>query len=161
MTDEGQMKTNQQIRFNIIRLFHILRGLFQGALGHRTFGFVFDWFFPQHFGVIQKCLQVYIEDDEVVYLIFKFLNELLDNQSNRLRFDTWNVNGLIIFKETANFMINYLDLYKCFKAKAVKQDRYKEIYKFLKILMSMLGKCISGGYINFAICDFYNDNSFV
>ena len=89
------------------------------------------------------------------------LDELLDNQSNRLRFDTWNVNGLIIFKETANFMINYLDLYKCLKAKAVKMDRYKEIYRFLKILMSMLGKCINGGYINFAICDFYHDNSFV
>ena len=28
-----------------------------------VFGFVFDWFFPQHFGVIQKCLQVYIEDE--------------------------------------------------------------------------------------------------
>ena len=26
--------------------------------------------------------------------------------------------------------------------------------------MSMLCKCIAGGYVNFAICDFYNDNSF-
>ena len=26
--------------------------------------------------------------------------------------------------------------------------------------MNMLNKCISGGYINFAICDFYKDNSF-
>lgn len=25
----------------------------------------------------------------------------------------------------------------------------------------MLNKCISGGYINFAICDFYQDDSFV
>jgi hypothetical protein len=25
----------------------------------------------------------------------------------------------------------------------------------------MLGKCINGGYINFAVCDFYNDNSFI
>ena len=58
-------------------------------------------------------------------------------------------------------MINYLSLYKCFENKIVKKDRFNEIYKFLKILMSMLSKCISGGYINFAICDFYNDNSFV
>lgn len=155
------MKSNYQIRTNVIRLFYVLRGLFRGALSHRTFGYVFDWFFPQHFGVVQKCLTIFIEDDEVVYLILKFLDELLDNQSNRLRFDTWNVNGLIIFKETANFMITYLSLFKCFEAKQVKSDRYVEIYKPLKVLMSMLGKCISGGYINFAICDFYNDNSFV
>ena len=24
-----------------------------------------------------------------------------------------------------------------------------------------MGKCINGGYINFAVCDFYKDNSFV
>jgi exportin-7 len=42
----------------------------------------------------------------------------------------------------------------------VREDIYLERFKFLKILMTMLSKCITGGYINFAVCDFYNDNSF-
>ena len=121
----------------------------------------FDWFYPQHFGIIKKCLSAYINDDKMIYLIFKFMNEMLDNQSNRLRFDTWNVNGLIIFKEASSFMIEYLRIFDCFKSKVVVNDRYLEIYKPLKIIMSMLGKCINGGYINFAVCDFYKDNSFI
>ena len=97
----------------------------------------------------------------MIYLIFKFINELLDNTTNRLRFDTWNVNGLIIFKESSSFMLEYLRIFDCFKSKKVNSDCYKEIYKPLKVIMSMLGKCINGGYINFAVCDFYKDNSFV
>ena len=149
------------MRLMVQRLYHILRGIFRGALNHKAFDMTFNWFYPQHFGLIQKCLSAYINDDDMVYLIFKFINEILDNTTNRLRFDTWNVNGLIIFKEASSFMLEYLRIFDCFKSKKVVSDRYREIYKPLKVIMSMLGKCINGGYINFAVCDFYKDNSFV
>ena len=58
-------------------------------------------------------------------------------------------------------MIEYLRIFDCFKNKKVISDKYVEIYKPLKIIMSMIGKCINGGYINFAVCDFYKDNSFI
>lgn len=48
----------------------------------------------------------------------------------------------------------------CPQLKPVKNDIYDEIYKFLKVIMNMITKCVSGGYVNFAICDFYNDESF-
>ncbi len=44
-------------------------------------------------------------DDDVILLILKFLHELVDNSSNRLRFDTWSINGLIVFKESASLEI--------------------------------------------------------
>ena len=104
-SDEALMRSNPEVKANVIRSFYILRGLFKGALSHRNFGLVFDWFYPLHFGIIQKCIAAYIEEDKIVYLIFKFLCDLLDNSSNRLKFDTWNVNGLIVFKESSNLMI--------------------------------------------------------
>lgn len=156
------MRNNQEVRLNVTRAFNILRGLFKGALSHRNFGRMFDWFYPQHFGIIQKCMAAYIEEDEIVYLILKFLSDLLDNSSNRLKFDTWNVNGLIIFKESCNLMTQYMQFYQCLAqtSKIVRKDAHTEVYKFLKVLMNMLRKCISGNFINFAICDFYNDGSF-
>lgn len=44
--------------------------------------------------------------------------------------------------------------------KPVKNDVHVEVYKFLKVIMSMIQRCVSGGYVNFAICDFYRDESF-
>jgi len=36
------------------------------------------------------------------------MDELLDNGSGRLRFDTWNMNGLIVFKEGSKLIMDVL-----------------------------------------------------
>ena len=83
----------------------MLRGIFKGAPNHGSFSRVFDWFYPIHFQIIENSLKNFIADEETVYLIFKFASDLLDNSHNRLKFDTWSVNGLVIFKEVSSLMI--------------------------------------------------------
>jgi exportin-7 len=105
------MRQNQDLRLKVQRVFYLLRGLFAGATSHKNFALLFDWFYPEHFAIVNKCLNVYIKepcDDDIVLLILKFLNELVDNSSNRLRFDTWSINGLIVYKESASFMIEFM-----------------------------------------------------
>lgn len=53
----------------------------------------------------------------MVKLIFKFLCELVSNNTNRIRFDAWNVNGLIIFKEVSTLMMQYMEHYGCLRLK--------------------------------------------
>jgi exportin-7 len=166
------MRASQDMRVKVLRVFYILRGLFHGATQHKNFALLFDWLYPEYFGIVKKCLTVYIEpvcDDNIVLLIFKFLHELVDNSSSRLRFDTWSINGLIVYKESASFMVQFMGTFGCLgpqnepgkKFKAIRHnDQYKEVYRFLKVLMGMLEKCIQGNYINFAICEYYNDNTF-
>lgn len=97
----------------------------------------------------------------MVLIILKFLGDLVDNNTNRLRFDTWSINGLIVYKEGATLIIQFLELFKCMSNKPLRQnDIYKEQLRFLKIVMHFLEKCVSGNYINFAICEYYNDNTF-
>ena len=87
----------------------------------------------------------------------------MDNYSNRLRFDTWSINGLIVYKEGANFIIQFLELFNCLdplKKQIRHGDQYKEQLRFLKIAIDFLQKAVSGNYINFAICEYYNDNTF-
>lgn len=162
--DDLSIRSNQDNRTKVLRLFHILRGLFKGAFTHKNFSILFDWFYPDYFGIIKKCLNAYIQepcDDEVVLLILKFLGDLVDNSSNRLRFDTWSINGLIVYKEGATLIIQFLELFNCLQKKPLRYgDKYKEQLRFLKITMHFLEKCVSGNYINFAICEYYNDNTF-
>lgn len=164
--DNAQMRQSQEMRMKVQRAFHILRGLFAGATTHKSFGLLFDWFYPTNFEIVKKCLVVYCEDpcdDDILLLILRFLRGLVDNSSGRLRFDTWSINGLIVYKETASLMIQIMEKFGCLSAQGKPlraNDQYKEVFRYLKVLMAMLGKCISGNYINFAICEYYNDNTF-
>lgn len=153
------------MRIKVMQVFHILRGLFRGAQNHKNFTMVFDWFYPEFFAIVKKCISVYGEpcDDEVMLLVFKLLNELVDNSSNRLKFDAWSINGLIVYKESASLMIDFMQKYQCLspQGKVLRyNDVYKEIYKYLKVFISMMQCFISGRYINFAICEYYQDHTF-
>ena len=119
------MRQSQDIRLKVQRVFYLLRGLFAGATSHKNFALLFDWFYPEHFTIINRCLNVYVAqpcDDDIVLLILKFLNELVDNSSNRLRFDTWSINGLIVYKESASFMIEFMQMFNCLSNKPLRQS---------------------------------------
>jgi exportin-7 len=92
-------------KIELMKLFNILRGIVSGLNSNKHFALFFEWFYPDYFQVINKSLNAFIEDDELVLTIFKFLAEIVNNRSSRLRFDTWNINGLIAFKETAKILI--------------------------------------------------------
>lgn len=96
----------------------------------------------------------------MVLVIFGFLGELVNNRCSRLRFDTWNINGLIVFKEAAKIVIQYMQISDNLQSKVVKKDIYREKYKFLSGIMNIYTNCITGHFINFAICEFYNDDTF-
>mmetsp|Transcript_42877 Transcript_42877/g.41219 ORF Transcript_42877/g.41219 Transcript_42877/m.41219 type:complete len:198 (+) Transcript_42877:1860-2453(+) len=126
----------------------------------KNFALFFDWFYPEYINVINKTLNAYIEDDEIVLLIFKFLSEIVNNRCSRLRFDTWNINGLIVFKEASKIVCQYLQAFQCMTKKEVKRDVYKEVYKYVEVIMQIYFNCITGNFVNFAICEYYNDDMF-
>lgn len=82
-----------------------MKGIVHGLNTQRTFALFFDWFYPEYFPIIGKALECYLSDDEVVLIIFKFLSELVNNRCSRLRFDSWNINGLVSFKEASKISI--------------------------------------------------------
>ena len=101
-------------------------------------------------------------DDQVVLLTFKLLFDLVDNSSSRLKFDAWSINGLIVFKESVASMGAFLQKYQCLSSEGKPlrhNDRYKEIYKYLKVFVGMMLNFLRGKYINFAICEYYQDQS--
>lgn len=158
--NEQVVAQNPGIRIIVMKLFYILRGITSALQSSRHFGLFFDWFYPEKFSIVGQALSAFINDDEVVLIIFKFLGEIVNNKCSRLRFDTWNINGLIAFKESAKIIVQYLQMSSNLTKKLVKQDIYKEKYKFLLGIMNIYMNCITGHFINFAICEFYNDDTF-
>lgn len=94
--DENKLKSFPNSKIELIRLFHILKGIVSGLNSNRNFSLFFEWFYPDYFQIINKALSAFIEEDDLVLIIFKFLAELVNNRSSRLRFDTWNINGIIV-----------------------------------------------------------------
>lgn len=159
--DVEAIKAMPQMRREIIKVFQILKGIVHGLNTQRTFALFFDWFYPEYFPIIGKALECYLNDDEVVLIIFKFLSELVNNRCSRLRFDSWNINGLVSFKEASKISIQYLQLTEQLQNKPNKSgDLYKDRFKFLDSFLNILYNCITGHYINFAICEYYSDDTF-
>jgi hypothetical protein len=110
--DAIALKSTPGARLEVIKLLHILRGILRGLISNRFFNLFFDWFYPQYFSVmIEGTLNAFYDDDEVVHVCLKVLTELVNNRNNRVRFDTWNINGLVVFKETAKYTIKLLSIW--------------------------------------------------
>lgn len=159
--EQAIAKNYAEVKREYMKLFFILKGIVHGLNTQKYFALFFDWFYPEYFPIIGRGLTAFIHDDEVVLVIFKFLAELVNNRCSRLRFDTWNINGLVVFKEAAKISIQYLQWTECLTTKAGKSgDIYKDKFKFLDSFMNIFINCITGHFINFAICEFYSDDTF-
>ena len=163
MMTKSEMITDPETRLKIQRAYNIMRGLLAGAATRNSFKLLFDWIYPQHFQMVNHCLSLFQNDDQIIRLSLKLLKDLADNNFNRYHFDNRSINGLITFKESAALMIGIMGQYDCFseQGKPLKlNDIYLERYKFVKALVFIYEKFITGQYINFAICEYYNDSTF-
>ena len=52
----------------------------------------------------------------------------------------------------------YVNMYQGVK---IKGDKYEEKYQFIELAVCILGNLVSGNYINFSLCEYYNDNTFI
>lgn len=138
----------------------------RGLNSKEHFALFFDWFYPDYFShIVEGSLNAFFENDDVVIVILKFLTELVYSRNNRLRFDTWTIYGLIVFKETAKYLTQLLKIYDCLRTKQVKVkqqggDLYQDKMKYLSMILQAFRNMITGNYINFAICDYYQDDIF-
>lgn len=133
----------------------------RSLLNNKTFNLFFEWFYPQYLtGVVETTLNAFYQDDEVVHLCLKMLGELVNNRNNRVRFDMWNINGLVVFKECAKYTCKLLQLWDSLKTKESHRDCYQQKWKYVKEISQLYMNVINGNYINFAICEYYNDDCF-
>lgn len=92
----------------MLKLIFLLRGVASGFVSPKLFTSFFDWFYPTYFKIIARVFNCFSDDLYVLSALFKFLRELLDNQTNRLKFDSSSTTGFYLFKEISNLMSEFL-----------------------------------------------------
>ena len=65
-----------------------------------------------------------------------------------------------MFKETAKYVIKLLSIWDSLQSKQIGKDVYTQGWKYVKEFSQLYFNVISGNYINFAICEYYNDDVF-
>jgi len=133
----------------------------RGLITNKQFNRFFDWFYPNYMSaIVESSLNAFYDDDVVVHVCFKVWIETVQNRNNRLRFDTWSINGLIVFKETGKYISKLLQVWDSMRTKPTTGDLYISKYKFVLEISQWFVNVVSGNYINFAICEYYQDETF-
>lgn len=155
-------KIRQFARAEVLKILAIFRGVMEGVTTTTNFNLWFEWFYPKYLnGVVEGTLNAFHEDDEVVQSVIRLVSEVVYNRNNRMRFDTWNINGLIAFKEATKYVVKLLQIWDSMRGKVVDKSReYQSKWKFIKLFCELFKNVITGGYINFAICEYYQDEIF-
>ena len=91
--------------------------------------------------------------------ILKFLGEILRNESGRMKPDSSNVNILMLWKVTQNWTKELLiNLFE--RAFTVDHKATEFLLKVLGLVSQIMTNCLEGNYINFGMCEYYNDHSY-
>lgn len=91
--------------------------------------------------------------------MLKFLHEVLRNEAGRLRQDAQSMNGFLLWKASEKWTSGLLKtLFE--QSLALDKRAVEFLLKVLGLASKVLLSCLEGGYINFAICEYYNDRSY-
>ena len=84
-----------------------MRGLTSAANSRRTYGLVFDWFYPRRAPLLQKTMSAFADDPSVTTPLLKFVAEFCLNKTQRLTFEPSSVNGILLFREVSKLVVTY------------------------------------------------------
>jgi exportin-7 len=97
----------------------------------------------------------------VVTSLFELMKELIDTRTNRGRFDAASMTGFILFKEISAMLLEYFKYVDMFQNYQVKSDKYGEKYFFIHCAVEIFHNCVAGNFVNYAVCEYYQDLTFV
>ncbi|PNH10428.1 Exportin-7-A [Tetrabaena socialis] len=156
--------------------FRDLRGIASATATRRTYGFLFEWLYPQHMPTIAKCLEAWADDPRLTTPLLKFVAEFCFNKSQRLTFDSSSPNGILLFREVSKVVVTYANsivppgtvaapggvtaavvgaggAHGTGGGSALYDSRYKGTW----VCLLALARAMSGNYVNFGVFDLYGD----
>ena len=145
----------------VLRILYILNGVAQGFTTSESYNQFFDWLFPDNFKIVTEIFKNCWEDRKILKGLFKLMAELLDNKTRRLKPDQSSITGFILFKEISSILIEYFKFIQMYQDAKIKSDRFDEKYQFIETAVEIFENIVSGNYINFSVCSYYNDNTFI
>ena len=137
-----------------------LQGLLEACVSYSTYLLMFDFLYPSYMPILLRLCETFADHPVVSSSILHLFAELVYNRAQRIRFDANSPNGIILFRETSKLLTIYAH-----RLLAVKPDPGSEAYKVrikgVSLCLTVLGRALSGGYVNFGVMQLYDDSSLV
>ena len=137
-----------------------LQGLLEACVSYSTYLLMFDFLYPSYMPILLRLCETFADHPIVSSSILHLFAELVYNRAQRIRFDANSPNGIILFRETSKLLTIYAH-----RLLAVKPDLGSEAYKVrikgVSLCLTVLGRALSGGYVNFGVMQLYDDSSLV
>ncbi len=141
-------------RIACIGLLRDLRGMAMSSYNKRTYTLLFEALFPSAFPLLLSIAENLSDDPIVMTALFKFMQEFVQNRSQRIVFEQSSANGILLFRETSKIICAYGSR---ILQTPPKSDVYKEKYKGIRLMLNTLTCSLCGGYVNFGVFSLYND----
>ncbi|KAL9232683.1 hypothetical protein vseg_007764 [Gypsophila vaccaria] len=151
-----QVFRSETVKCVLVGLMRDLRGIAMAANSRRSYGFLFDWFYPAHMPLLLRAIVTWADTPEVINPLLKFVAELVFNKSQRITFDQSSVNGILLFREVSKLLVAYgsrIINISC------QNDVYTAKYKGIWVSLVILARAIHGSYVNFGVFELYGDRA--
>ena len=137
-----------------------LQGLLEACVSYSTYVLMFEFLYPSYMPILLRLCETFADHPVVSSSILHLFAELVYNRAQRIRFDANSPNGIILFRETSKLLTIYAH-----RLLAVKPEPGTEAYKVrikgVSLCLTVLGRGLSGGYVNFGVMALYDDSSLV
>lgn len=141
--------------------------IISGATANKkTYNLLLDWIYPKHIEIFHRMITSCWDVPSVVIPFLRFWNEMVFNKSQRIMFDPISPNGLLLFKESVKFFIEYGEplLNGCIQnpinglmTNDSSRDLYKTRYKAMSLSMILVSRLLAGNYVPLGAFALYND----
>mmetsp|Transcript_3867 Transcript_3867/g.5404 ORF Transcript_3867/g.5404 Transcript_3867/m.5404 type:complete len:1062 (+) Transcript_3867:120-3305(+) len=148
------MFRSENCKNGITGILRDLRGIASACTARRSYMLLFDWLYPEYFGLIIRACEVWFDSSAVMTSLLKFAAEFVFNRGGRITFDTSSVNGILLFREISKIVVTYGSRVLTFNP---TQDLYNAKYKGISLCLLCLTRTFNGNYINFGVFDLYGD----
>ena len=129
-----------------------LQGIFSTITSQKHYLIYFEWFIEKN-SILMHCFNYYINEDDVMSSMLKFLAEITNSRSSRIKFNDSSAHGILFFKYVSEVIIgygNYIGI----------NSSVKNISAKIRRIVNIMINFINGGYICFGVFEVYNDKCF-
>lgn len=134
-----------------------LRGVLGSCLSNKSYEMFFDWFYKGGYfhSVIAKSLSYFQETDiQIAFCILRFVADLTDNAHRRISFPITSTDGISLYKDVANILIEFGQLILRSSSLDDPDIIVKSVYHYCKIFSNL----IDGEYCNIGCFLLYGDD---
>ncbi|KAJ6226424.1 exportin 7 [Anaeramoeba flamelloides] len=149
----------------ILGLIKDLLGVVSATNNHRSYTLLFDWLYPDFFELFNEIILSFSNHSKIIIQILKLLSEISYNRYQRISFESWSPNGVYLVKVLIKIVYDFSS--KLLQTIANNDginflSQLKDnnnVFKFLKLLLQILVRAMSGNYAPIGAFHVYSDNT--